>query len=90
MAPISLVSNPNISVQLQESAGNASLVITPSLSVGGGDVAGFLGFSGSLTLALKGQVLESAMFQYLEAKYPAAAAEIAAIKVVVDAALAGV
>ena len=30
------------------------------------------------------------MFQYLEAKYPAAAPEIAAVKVVVDAALAGV
>ena len=50
MAPISLVSEPNLSVLLQEAAGNASLVITPSISAGGGDVAGFLGLSGSLTL----------------------------------------
>lgn len=88
MAPINLVANDNLKVTLTESAGNAVLAIVPTVSVGGGSVAGFVGLGGSLELSLNAGVLEAALFQYLEAKYPAIAPELVGVKAIVDSALA--
>ena len=88
MAPITLVNDSALSVTLTEAGGNATLAVVPNVSVGGGNVAGFVSLGGSINLNIKGSILEAALFQYLEAKYPAAAPELAGVKAIVDAAVA--
>ena len=90
MAPITLVNDALLSVIITEPSGHAVLAITPTIAVGGGNVAGFVTLGGSINLNVKGQVLEAALFQWLEAKYPAAAPAIAGIKAIADAAIATV
>ena len=90
MAPITLVNDNLLSITLTETAGNAVLAITPNVTVGGGDVAGFASIGGSINLNIKGQILEAALFQWLEAKYPTMAPALVGIKAIADAALANV
>ena len=78
------------SITISESAGNASVALSLNESVGGGDVKGFAKASVSVAVDVSAQELIDAGLALAEAKFPTAAAEIAGVKAIIDAAIAAV
>ena len=78
------------SLVISEAAGQVQVQLSLSDQAGGGSIGGFAKGTVSVAISLDSKELIDAGLSLAETKFPAASAEIAALKAIVDAAVASI